>query len=322
MAAIDALGEQFGPRPEYDESKGYDENSAAKRTWTSRVRVGLSEGRLSPQRATALGYEGSNDNDPDNHDEYVLNWKPMPSATYHATTDMRGVLRDGLKTRAELGQHNIGHGLGGGEDGISVSTDPQIAHDIVSGLKVMHSVLSGSTHHDDLLKMAERGDDTGGVGFRDRVEDSMMSSYGKTWRDRLKPGAVEKYRGSGPAGTSPPDREIERGGWKMSHSPGDKVWHKGQWHDDKAFMRPVSEDAQRDIRYSLGQSYLFHREQNGGPSDPMFFNTDTKALLAKDPSNFGVVKVTHAGDAYGYPMRGMKEWRTESGRNLRVERHI
>lgn len=31
--------------------------------------------------------------------------------------------------------------------------------------------------------------------------------------------------------------------------------------------------------------------------------------------------VTHDGSANGYPIRGMGEWRTESGRNLRVERH-
>ena len=105
-----ALGEQFGPRPEYDESKDYDENSAARRHWTSRVRVGLSEGRLSPQQATDLGYEGTHDNDPNNHDKHVLNWQRMPDVTYHATTDLQGVLRVGVKTRAALGQHNVGRG--------------------------------------------------------------------------------------------------------------------------------------------------------------------------------------------------------------------
>ena len=280
----------------------------------------MSEGRLPPQRAVDLGYQSPTgmDHDHNNHDEAKLNWQPLPSTTYHATTDMGGVLRDGLKTRAQLGQGS-GHGLGGGEDGISVTTDPQIASDIVSGMRLMHGVMSGATHHDDLLKMAERGDDTGGKGFREDLERSMVSHHGKDWHDRLQPGAVEKYHGLGP---SPSTREIEKDGWKMTDSPGDSVYHEGKLHEGKAFTKPVTADDQERIRYHLGQSYLFHREQQGGPSDPMFYATDTKSFLAKDPKNFGAVKVTHAGDAYGYPTMGMKEWRTESGRNLRVERHI
>ena len=222
--------------------------------------------------------------DPVSHAASV-DWKPMPESTYHATTNMPAVLAEGLKTREQLGQTS-GAGLGGGEPSLSFTTDKGMASDVLSGFKVMHAALTGDDPVGRLMGRAVSGEGAD-KPFDAPIAEHMTTAIGKNWKQHVEHGTQKDYN----------LRMFQEG-------PRD---------------RPASESDRLHTRAGLAKAYLSAREQAGGRADPLFFSSDHEAMAKMNPDHFGVVEARHGGDAKGYQVNGMSEWRSWSGRPFSVK---
>jgi hypothetical protein len=99
-------------------------------------------------------------------------------------------------------------------------------------------------------------------------------------------------------------------GWMSGHKPPQKM--HAYWEKD---MDP---DERRENSADFYKHFAVHRQIAGGPEDPMFFATDTKAFAAKDPKHFAMLHVRPKPGAQGYPVSSMSEWRTGTGDALDV----
>jgi hypothetical protein len=73
--------------------------------------------------------------------------------------------------------------------------------------------------------------------------------------------------------------------------------------------------------YGDGETFAAHRQHEGGPEDPLFFSTDTKAFAARKPSDFALLHVRPRPGGQGYPVSALGEWRTGSGDALHVHHY-
>jgi hypothetical protein len=315
---------EYGPEPEYqrppegagdeEQSAVFERNRARRRAWNQHVKRGLSLGHLSAGHAKGLGYYFSG-HETDRHGE--PGWQPLPEEMYHATTDLAGVRAHGLKTRDELGQR--GHGLGGGEDDtISVTTDHQLGRGILHGLHEMHRVVNGRYTPAQMWEDAKAG-----TGASRPFHADLMKFWDRGWKegDELPRGlhnaihGIERKHTMGSTQEDMPGWRPARGdeGWMSGHTPPRQV------HLD--WERDMTPDERRDNAADFYQKFSAFREHAGGPEDPLFWTPDTKAFAAKDPKNFALLHVRPAPGGHGYPMGGMREWRTGTGDALQVHHY-
>lgn len=294
--------------------------------WSSSIRRALSLGRLDYEQGRAKGYYGSDDNP-----SYVMRggvpvggWQEMPPELYHVTTGRSAVLRDGLKTRAELEMLN-GLGLGGGaEDAISFTTDPEVAADVERGLKEMRLVALGELTPSDLIEQAREGRDAD----RPWLETWVQHAYGSPeWHDgdpypqglqdvldEVRPapyGAIVK--------TLDEMREEYGPGWRPREGAKSITVPKGEVYAPMSVVRPMTSEEATAARIEMFKNWLMYRELAGGPENPVFFSSDAAGLANVPEAEIATLTVRPKSGARGYPMSGMKEWRTAAGEAVTVE---
>ena len=316
---------RYGPRPAWDRDR-YDREGheyaekmfAAEREWKSHVRRGLSLGHLTGEQAKALGFHGDGHDTDRNGD---LAWKPLPQEMYHVTTALPQA-RQGLKTRQELGQHmKGGHGLGGGaDDTISLTTSHPMARDILRSLHEFHAVVNGDLTPQQMWDRAKRGDQ----GTRPYHED-IAHQFRSGWHegDPLPTGLEGALTGHEVrmGGMLDTREEIERRhgpGWEPIEEMGHHDAPRGRMY--YAWRRKLDPDRAREQAAGFYKNFAFNRAQAGGPEDPLFVSTDTKAFAAKDPGDFAILHVRPREGAQGYQVGSMDEWRTGSGDALEAHR--
>jgi hypothetical protein len=319
---------RYGARPEHDWGQllAMPDDQAAERTslhdawrdedraWKAHIRRGLSIGRLTHARAQQLGYRGTGHDAPHLHG----GWQQLPQDLYHVTTDLPGVQARGLKTRDELAQGHRGLGLGGGEsDTISLTIDPELARDILTGLHEYHDAVTGRTSAPEMWEEARAGQ-----GADRPYHEAVARCYDLTWRpgDPLPDGLADDLEGRdryhGMANYTRHEMHERHGpGWE----PADEGWdtpkgrvHAGPW------TRLASPEHQAEQRADLYRKLSACREQAGGPANPVFFATDVPGFALLDPGGFALLHVRPRPGAQGYPASGMAEWRTASGEALEV----
>lgn len=317
------------PRPEYqappedvsdDERLAHgDQQRSIRDNWTHETRKALSRGDLSPQQAVDNGYhnQGHDSGNGRHGTAESLAWKPLPSDLYHVTTDLKGSLTHGLKSRRELNQ-DYGKGLGGGEDDtISFTTDKHLAHSILDSMHEFHDVVNGRKTPAHMWDEAQQGTGaarpfhkelkrySGAVdGKRDHHFDAMMTGkkieFGMATQEEM-----DAKHGKGVATPHPSSKPISLGGggthllWQREATPDEKI------HDAVDFYKRFSRT----------------REAAGGRPDPVFWSTDTKGFAKMDPSNFGIVHAKPKPGAHGYPVSGMSEWRSCDGKAVDLTHH-
>jgi hypothetical protein len=327
LRRLAALEEEWAkPRPEYDheayQREGHDyarRYGDAHRAWHASMRRALSLGKLTGDDARGRGYyNGGQDH---------TGWKPLPRTLYHVTTAADEVGKHGLKTRAELGQV-FGKGLGGGEDDtISFTTDADVAHNIADRLREMHLVSTGQKATGDMVSEARDG-----LHARHPFLVPVARSYDPYYRDgdplpdRLQDRIDGMHTQRGLATQAEVDSGktrfgdiFEGHGWEP-HPHAHRLEAKGEsaynrWH------RPMTRDEQRQADVDHYKYHATHREGAGGPENPLFFNTDHKALSEMDPDQFRVLTFHPKPGAQGYSLGGMSEWRTASGDAVEPESH-
>jgi hypothetical protein len=298
---------------------------ARKHAWTQAHYEGISEGTITPERAKALGVDV-----PPNPGQ---GWETLPKTLYHVTTARREVLASGLKTRDQLRAEHAGTteaGLGGGaSDTISFTDDPKTAEDILRGLRQAHAAASGRLTIPEMIRQAETGQDA-----KQAWDDGLRRYWKNDWQrgdpDPLPYAAYKRGRTlvsawehetffggkSGLAGAIkatelPAGAEPIGEGW----TGGDGIQ---RYQDYTLPFERLPEKEQRIQRMQVFKLWSAFREHAGGPTDPLFFGTDEQALAALDPTNFGIVKVQAKPGTKGYRMSSLGEWRTHSGKAVRI----
>ena len=322
---------QYGPRPEYrgppegageDEQMAHFERARAERNaWSAHVKRGLSLGHLSAEQAKGLNYYfGGHETDARGEP----GWQPLPREMYHATTDLPSVRAHGLKTRDELGQLS-GHGLGGGEsDTISVTTDHELGRGILASLHEFHDVVNGRYTPQQMWADARAGRGAS----RPFHEDMASYWHREGWHegDEMPIGlhnAIHGIERKHTMGSTQERMDAEHGpGWRPARD--DEGWMSGHTPPQRVHLdweRPMTPDEHRGNAADFYKKFSAFREHAGGREDPNFFMTDEKAFAAKDPRNFALLHVRPAPGGHGYPMGGMREWRTGTGDALQVHHY-
>jgi GNAT superfamily N-acetyltransferase len=293
------------PRPDYSQGDDYDVNRNRRNDWTHEVRKALSRGDLTGEQAISQGYTGKG------HDQHParneLTWQKMPDRLYHVTTDLKGVLANGLKSRKELAQ-NHGKGLGGGDDDtISFTEDHHLAGHILDSLREFHDVANGKKTPQDMYDEAKAG--TG--ASRPFHEDMLIGMHPHEVHSLLRGKVVHQ--------TYATQAQMDaRGDGKWEPHPGSQPLngtHDILWHRD------ATDDEKLDQAVRLYKRFSFMRAHAGGRPDPMFFSTDVKGFAAMDPKNFGIVHAKPKPGAQGYRMGSMSEWRTADGSAVDINHH-
>ena len=271
----------------------FDDKRARGRVWSAAMDRAVALGKVSPKEAEARGWMP-------NVRGGIEGVVPLPPDLYHATTAMDSVLRDGLKTRDELGGK---HALGGGDEAtISFTTDPAIAARIAEVMVEAHDVATGAITPEDLLARAEAG------GFKSNMVDL---AHGQDNIDRIISG--QKYDYSSMAKTLD-EANADGAGWKPVLS--DPNWMGGDGAMRyTGFERPTTPDEQASARLDLYRGpFLSAQEYYGhGPMDPLIWAPDAKFFQSLDPAQVGVVHAQPIPGAMGFQMSGLGEWRTWSG---------
>ena len=324
--AVLAEHPEYGPEPKYDHEAyerdpGYfDAYRDRKRAWGTQVKRGLSLGHLSAGEAKGLGYYfGGHETDRNGEP----GWQALPREMYHATTDLPAVRQHGLKTRDELEQGR-GHGLGGGEsDTISVTTDHQLGRHILGALHEYHRVVNGKYTPQQMWEHAKAG-----TGASRPFHEDLAMFWEHGWKDgdempRGLHNALHAVHRESTLGTDQEHMDREKGpGWRPAHD--DEGWMSGHKPPRKIhawWERDMTPDETRENAADFYSKFSGMREHAGGPEDPMFFGTDTKAFAAKDPKHFALLHVSPKPGGQGYPMGGMREWRTGTGDALDVHHY-
>lgn len=298
----------IGPRPQ-PEGGWSPEDFVRDSEWKNKIRQAISEGKLSVKDAEGYGYIPFGAEAKDEWNK-TSGWRPLPSDLYHVTTAKTAVMREGLKSRAELGQHN-GRGLGGGDDDtISFTDDPAAAENIYHTLHEARKVASGEISLADLVKAAREG------------------------RGAHKPYPLEEYFSPGwkPGDPEPPNMTAKLAGMtihsvlgkKLSELPPGAKFVGSTWKGGDGIERgnlyqiPATEREQRDARMDAYKYMLAMREYAGGPENPLFFSSDDEALGRTPADEIAVVHVKPVAGGMGYQMGALGEWRTHSGKAVRV----
>jgi hypothetical protein len=268
---------------------------------------------------------------------YKGGYRPLPAETYHTTTGLSSVQKDGLKTPDELG-HRGGHGLGGANSArtISVTTDKNLAHDIYHSLHERHAFLNGKMDYDDLINTHHGGAPQEKI--RDGINRLHLPGTIEQWKRGMTsqgdrdPEHPEKYVHGPDVGIHTEDEFKQQYGnhWRLKpNTPGITAdFPDGQKHYTASeFERPVTPHDERDHREEFYKAFSNLRHRHGGHRDPLFISTDPHAFAAKDPKDFAVLHVTPRDGAQGYPNHynnehddgpDSGEWRTHSGEKLGI----
>ena len=311
----------LGSFPDDPPSQRYmDKHSDKRNRWNLSAKQAVSEGKLSQAHADKKGL--------------VLDaeYKDMPEDLYHATPEALKVRQEGLKTRQEIG-YSEAKGLGGGSsDTISFTTDRNIAKAVQRGLLEANLVLNKKISPLKLLKDAE----TGHLADKPYLED-MMKYWKRDWKsgDPL-PSNIEgllknkEFEQPMMPLTAKQGHEVGRfhpGPWKPSGPPLTKEQAEKFGYTDGVerwwkWERDLSEKEYDEKLMDVYKKYSFWRENAGGPYDPMFFAENTDAVKNINPRDVRVIELTPEPGAKGYPVSGMKEWRTNSGKAVREKTKI
>lgn len=298
---------------------GYDAYKQRGREWEQATRHALATGKTTIAEAQARGYHaGPNERE----DPYTpgSGWQPLPPALYHVTTAASAVRAQGLRTRAELGQRN-GVGLGGGDDDtISFTTDRRLAQHIEDGMREMRSVARGETTIHDLLARASDGD----KGSSPFLDSWMKGEGGSRERERLQPGELPISVSLALEGRKQVHSGIPLGGFRYDQAedvlgPGGRAEGEPVALGNPVETRyvqgsvPMNEMEQRDTAVHLYKSFAGHREMAGGPTDPLFFTSDTEALASTPSDEIETLKFAPRDGGHGFQMGGLREWRTTTG---------
>jgi hypothetical protein len=284
----------FRPAPEHfsDDEKmaHWDRERQIKDEWEAGINHGISTGQLHPDRAKELGhyFDGHQTDERGNH-----KWQPLPEHLYHVTTDLPGVREHGLKTRSELAQQRGGHGLGGGpDDMISLTDDHDTARGILRAVHEFHHVVNGRYTPAQIWEDAKAG-----KGAEHPFHEGVAGMYHSGWRDGdpVPEGLHHVLNGT---------EAVRREGWGPPTGE----------------VRTLDPDRRREQAASFYKTFAGCRSYAGGPEDPLFFSTDTKAFAAKDPKDFAVVHVRPRPGAMGHPVSALGEWRTGTGDALETHR--
>lgn len=309
--------------------------------WQKHMKQAMSRGDISYDDAVKKGYHSTSPRETGDTD-YDGNrrggWQPLPRAMLHVTTDLDSVMKNGLKSREELGQ-KYGKGLGGGDDtAISATTDHSLAHDIYHSLHEYHAVLNGKKSIGDCLDEAknpkrvgatphfkevasvfdgtnyDRGDEPGPrlKNMRDGVVDTLHDWH--SIPEDKRPGTgntsiatVQEAKAKDPAWEPHPDAQ-------MHTTPEGETYHY-RW------TRPATEEENVHRRSEFYKTFSRVRGSHGGPRDPLFISNDPAGFAKSDPKNFGIVSLKPRPGAQGYPLSRVDhhpgadsgEWRVHSG---------
>lgn len=270
--------------------------------WEREALHALSEGRAKPSEVNGYLIEVSGPEA----------FKLLPQTLYHVTTNAPAVLKDGLKSRDELGQ-GWGHGLGGGSSkSISFTTDLKTARGIYRGIMEAHAVASGKLTVEKMIELAKSG-----------------QAAKKPWV-----GVLEKYYGS----IHGPLDDLLRGVKKQSELMGQPPKEPGDWRPTKdsyswldgdgkrrytTWERPMTPDEKQDADFDFYKVWTAAREYDaGGPLDPLFFTADVKALGKMNPKDVAILQFKPVPGAMGTKESALGEWRTYSGKAVKLEKRV
>lgn len=288
------------PKPEYDENVPYDETRKREKAWTSAMAEAMSLGEIGVREALDRGF-----NTNANEDNIV----ELPPRLYHVTTAASDVLREGLKSRDELGQER-GVGLGGGDtDTISFTTDLKVAKDILRAMSEAHDLLNGKTTIADLDADAESGKDTGGTPYTADVDKLFAVHVGREGQARWREGY---------------DPQMVGGGWPMKITDvpkGAKIAGEGWMGGDGiqrviGYFKKLEPGSERDLelKWNYFRAHLTARERAGGPIDPLFFLSDPAALARRKKSELQLIEVEPHPRTRGFRESGLGEIRVFTGK--------
>ena len=229
-------------------------------------------------------------------------FKPLPAHLWHVATAASKIKQNGIMSRFELG---IGHGpgLGGGDDSsISFTDDKATADAIYKAILTARQVARGELTVAQMVDEAKKG-----IGADRPYYDAMAQFYGSSYgplQDTINGIARE----SGSMGRQP------KGDYQWTPDPtsswmgGDGQPRYGQW------TRPLTDDEMREAAWWIFKAWALARQNAGGPMDPLFFQTDTKALARVPEEEIEIMEFRPIPGAMGTRANSLGEWRTYSGK--------
>lgn len=272
----------------------------------SRVRRGLSLGHLNYMQAREHGYTG--DAREDTRDDWTgqhtegKGWQPLPHKLYHTTTDVAGVMANGLKSGEELGQRR-GHGLGGTPQWLSLTHHEDNAHNMLDALHEYHAHLNGKTTYSDLHRAAQQGQGAE-KPFHEAFEHAVTGGYNEHAKESMRRGKRLE------PGFASYDEAAERGWTPHPTLHKDFGEDKNGRHVGTGWERDPNIDERHDEYGAFSRS----REWDGqGKPSVLFTSNDREAFAKKDPSNFAVLHLRPRPGAQGFPGGDKHEWRTATG---------
>lgn len=313
--------------PEFEAQRGRREE------WDRAARNAMATGRMTPEQVVGLGYK------PDNHEQdgdwsapKWGRWRPLPEQLYHVTTNLPAIVADGrLRSPFEL-DHERARGLGsfGRDDTISMTTSLEEAKNIERAMREGSDVASGRLPIERMVEMAERGEGADKPWLRTMFGDKHDWTQGNPrGLDDLLLGRQPFYSHLLPEGhplkhlnstmhTLPPEEWAQHG-----YQPYPDAYQLGTPE------RPVysSGSVYRNLEPAEKAKGAFEWWRNpwapmrgwaGGPSDPMFANSDADWFANLDPSHVGTVQLQPVPGGHGYPMGSLAEWRVPTGEAVNI----
>ena len=323
--------DEYAPFPSQDApGTVMDDYFQRDRDWRSHVKQALSEGTLHPEDARRQGFD----------DSRVLDkMQPMPDTLYHVTTNKTQALKQGLKSRAQLGT-GAGAGLGGGdEDTISMTDNPETAKRIHDALHEHRSLLRGEIKPEELLHQAAMGQGAekpwlhnlvqggGNLDIQGAKEGTDTQRVeGADWKSKLPPGWQAFLQGRTIQRGSMQDEIKQRTGamavkdiQAKGYEPVGPTWRGGDGElYAMHYHRPMTEDERLRAHSGLYKLWSAHREAAGGPEDPLFFQSDPKKLATTPKEDIDILKVHPHPGTRGIKQNALGEYRTYSGKALRL----
>lgn len=207
----------------------------------------------------------------------------------------------------ELGYWGMGHdqsGTGWGKHSLTWQPLPeQLYHVTVAGDQV---VASGLKSREELNM--NRGIGLGG-GESDTISFATDLETAKAIHDSMK---EARKVATGEIGVIDLMEEARRDGYldKIIHG-WDPKWTEGQ--PLPVGVQRILDSNNREDRFEFYKRFSTWREATTGQLDPLFFSSDVEALSRVDPSQIQLLEFRPKPGAQGYPLGGLREWRTASG---------
>jgi hypothetical protein len=315
--------------------EAWDAFFKADRQWKRDVTLAVSLGQLTQKEAEGLGWYADGN--------AQKGYEELPGTLFHVSTAYNEILRQGLKTRFEIG--GVHRGLGGGaDDTISFTTDLSTARSIRAAILEARRVARGELTVEQMVRMSQAQPTMGAQtdrmkylrsgGDNRSAYEMLVSLYaGSTWTkgqpipdplDRVLRGVVVErpgdskdpalsaaYAQAGPGLGMLPVRMVP---------PGYKPLNTFQGRDEAfaAYVeRPMSRDEKLDAAWEMFKRYSTAREHAGGRMDPLFFLTDREALAKVPVRDIKIMQFTPRPGARGYRVSALGEWRVHTGRAVK-----